>query len=100
VVRQGLAAWRRTIFVGLAVATVSVGTAGAAASRTDPQPATAEYRVAAASSTAVDPQPLADDSSGAPTHQKAMGQLPETLTLVLVGGMLLGLAAAVRKTTT
>ena len=34
-----------------------------------------------------------------PMRRGALGPLSETLTLVMVGGLLLGLAAAVRRTT-
>ena len=53
-------------------------------------PAEAEYTVASADSRAT-----AQDNDTATRSSP----LPETLTLVLVGTMLLGLAAAVRKTT-
>jgi hypothetical protein len=86
------------ILVVVAVMTAGMGVAIAKQQqRKETQPTRAEYTVAAAST---------GESTGASPRMAipmlrrgALGPLPDTLTLVVVGGLLLGLAAAVRRTT-
>jgi hypothetical protein len=63
--------------------------------RRDRRPAAGvEYTVAAATAAEAAPGRVM-----LPVRRGTMGPFPETLTLVAVGGLLLGLAAAVRRTT-
>jgi hypothetical protein len=82
------------------VATLVAGVAVAYASqqeRKEGQPPRAEYTVA---STAAESGAVATPRIAVPMlRRRGLGPLPDTLTLVVVGGLLLGLAAAVRKTT-
>ncbi len=65
--------------------------------RKDVQPARPEYTVAAASTS--ESASVVGPRVAVPIRSGALGPLPETLTLVVVGGLLIGLAAAVRRTT-
>lgn len=67
--------------------------------RRDPQPTRVEYTVASAASATAEAGAVVGGVVGVPARPRRVGQLPETLTLVVVGTMLIGLAAAVRRTT-
>ena len=90
-----LAAWILAV-----VAMVAAGMAVANAKqqdRKDIQPPRAEYTVAAASAGA-ESAAVAGPRIAVPMLRRGgLGPLPDTLTLVVVGGLLLGLAAAVRR---
>ncbi len=82
------------------VAIAAAGTAvamGKQQERKDTQTARAEYTVAAA--TAAESAAGTGPRIAVPMRRGTFGPLPDTLTLVVVGGLLLGLAAAVRRTT-
>jgi hypothetical protein len=66
--------------------------------RRDGQAARAEYTVAAASAAAGSPA-ATGTRIAVPLGVGALGPFQDTFTLVVVGGLLLGLAAAVRRTT-
>lgn len=86
-----------TLVVVAMVATGMVVAFAKQQERKDTQPARAEYTVAAASTGA---EGAAAPRIAVPMLRRGgLGPLPETLTLVVVGGLLLGLAAAVRRTT-
>lgn len=92
----------RLVAAILAVVAIAAGGMAVATAkqqeRKESQAVRPEYTVAAASTTAE-----AGVAVGArvvvPMRRGALGPLSETLTLVMVGGLLLGLAAAVRRTT-
>jgi hypothetical protein len=66
--------------------------------RKDGQPVRPEYTVA--STAAESAAAVAAPRIAVPLLRRGgLGPLPDTLTLVVVGGLLLGLAAAVRRTT-
>lgn len=91
------------MFCVVAIAVAAVSLAGTAGQGREVKPAPAEYTVASAAGT------TAAVAAGAPrasaprlpgtTRGQGRGPLPETLMLVVVGGLLIGLAAAVRRTT-
>jgi hypothetical protein len=83
------------------VATVAAGMAVTIAKqqeRRDVQSARAEYTVASAS-TAAESAAVPGLRIPVPTRRGGLSPLPDALTLVVVGGLLLGLAAAVRRST-
>ncbi len=92
----------RLVAVILAVVAIVAGGMSVAAAkqqeRKDGQAARAEYTVAAAS-TSAEAGVAVGTRVVVPIRRGALGPLSETLTLVMVGGLLLGLAAAVRRTT-
>jgi hypothetical protein len=76
------------------VATLLVTLQAQPGSAVPPDRATAEYTVASG-----DVAARAGAAMPAPAPLGPLGSLPEKLALVMVGGLLLGLAAAVRRTT-
>lgn len=94
----------RLFFAGVlacaVVASAAVSLAAAPQDRREPVPTRVEYTVAAASSSRVEADaPVVASRVGIPARRPGLGSVPETLTLVVVGSMLIGLAAAVRRTT-
>lgn len=95
---------RRRLFVGgiafcaVALAITAAVFAAGVQERRDPQPTRVEYTVASASSVA-ETTAVAAPRVAVPMRRGDFGPVPETLTLVMVGGLLIGLAAAVRRTT-
>jgi hypothetical protein len=67
--------------------------------RREPSKVRPEYTVAAASSASADAGGMVTPRVVVAARRGGYGVLSETLTLVMVGSLLLGLAAAVRRTT-
>lgn len=84
----------------IVVAPAAVSLGAGPQDRREPVPARVEYTVASASSSSVEADsPVVTSRVGLPARRPGSGSVPETLTLVVVGSMLIGLAAAVRRTT-
>lgn len=97
----------RLLVAGLLVCIVAstagvVSLAARTQDRKDPQSPRVEYTVASASSAAAGAEAagaVVGSRVAFVARRAGLGPMPETLTLVIVGSMLIGLAAAVRRTT-
>lgn len=83
----------------VAVSVVSFGAGATHQDRKAPQSSRVEYTVASNSAAGAAEAGSPGGGRVAVPTRRDPGTLPETLTLVVVGSMLIGLAAAVRRTT-